>query len=872
MHARFNTWRASPEVNSRAAIALGCLALWLLIEYFVVGDALHTGEHARQALSSNARQATAAKAREMTQVLNDIYVGTRTIALLPAVRTAAPHNRSSAADDVIDGKRFTTTDAQTVAQLYFHLADVLSVSETYIVYDGFAPERGEVPFLMFDSVIVERFRKLTGIGAPGTNPALESDRPEEYEDEEYTELTHQLDTLRHDQPSLPAGAPQGVVSLVSKALITCDNSQFTSTRQGHAVDRMGVMFSVPIHDAGTGAFKGLVTTIVRLNALEARLIDWPLVPVSDAEHDYIHRLRLDTTVPSEYVLENAQTGLRISDRRHAAVAAIAAGRERAGLSVRVTLDGPAGAPWVLYRHVPQASFDAIDKDMRRTIEVQSALTTAVLLALAGIALLILSQRRNAVLLKEMAEYDPLTGLPNRRQIDRCIDTALSQAAATQRRLCVVMVDLDNFKSVNDNLGHHVGDLLLIEVARRFQKQLHAADAAVADDAEDDKSAPPLIGRLGGDEFLIVLPSIRDEDAVCAFTETLLSALAVPMFVEGHALPVRASMGVAIYPEHGASAAQLLRSADQAMYAAKRVDDSAVVVFEREVDHSAMRRLRLTGDLREALAQQQFELHYQNVVNLQRRRVDCAEALLRWRHPELGMLSPAEFVPLLERSGLIVPVGLWALRQALDQLRAWQASGSVIEAVSVNVSVVQLAQSDFSSDALAVLADSGVDPARVTMEVTESVLMDNPERSIAQLQTLRDAGLRIAIDDFGAGYSSLAYLRRLPVQVMKIDRALLIDAVHPTGRAILSAMVDLAAELGLDCIAEGVETLEQYGLLFDIGCHRLQGYLFARPMPAAEAEAAARRLDLANVLATGGMFTDSSFARLERRSGFAALGA
>jgi diguanylate cyclase (GGDEF)-like protein len=869
MRARFQTWRASPEFSSRAAIALGCVALWLLIEYFVVGDALHTGEQARQTLASNARQATDAKAREMTQVLNDIYVGTRTIALLPSVRGAEARNRSSTADDVIDGKRFTATDAQTVAQLYFHLADVLSVSETYVVYDGFAPQRGEVPFLMFDSVIVERFRKLSGISASSTHGAPESDRPDEYEGEEYAELTQQLDTLRHQQPSLPAGAPQGVASLVSKGLITCDNSQFASTRLGHAADRMGLLFSVPIHDAGTGAFKGLVTTVVRLNALEARLIDWPLIPVTDAEHDYIHRLRLDTTAPSEYVLENARTGLRISDRRHAAVTAIAAGRERAGLSVRVALEGLAGTPWVLYRHVPQASFDAVDAAVRRTIWVQSGLTTTVLLALAGIALLIVSQRRDAVRLKEMAEYDPLTGLPNRRQIDRCIDTALLQAATRQRRLCVVMVDLDNFKSVNDNLGHHVGDLLLIEVARRFQKQIHAADAA---DPDDEGAAAPLIGRLGGDEFLIVLPSIRDEDTVCAFTETLLTALAVPMFFEGHALAVRASMGVAIYPEHGASAAQLLRSADQAMYAAKRVDDSAVVVFEREVDHSAMRRLRLTGDLRDALAQQQFELHYQNVVNLQRRRVDCAEALLRWRHPELGMISPAEFVPLLERSGLIVPVGLWALRQALDQLRAWQASGSVIEAVSVNVSVVQLAQSDFSSDALAIVAASGVEPARVTMEVTESVLMDNPERSIAQLLALREAGLRIAIDDFGAGYSSLAYLRRLPVQVMKIDRALLIDAVHPTGRAILSAMVDLAAELGLDCIAEGVETLEQYGLLFDIGCHRLQGYLFARPMPAAEAEAAARRLDLANVLATGGMFTDSSFARLERRSGFAALGA
>jgi diguanylate cyclase (GGDEF)-like protein len=872
MRSLIPAWRASPETNLRLTIALGGLLLWLLVEYFIVSDALRGGTQAHQALAANARQATAAKAREMSQVLNDIYVGTRTIALLPSVRSAPAQNRTTDSDDVVDGKRFTVNDAQTVAQLYFHLADVLSVSEVYVVYDGFAPQRGEVPFLMFDSVIVDRFRQLSGTGPGHGDAAAAPDSPPQIEAEEYAALTGQLQLLRRDHPQLPINAPQGVASLVSPPLVTCDNSQFTSIRQSHPADRLGMLFSVPIYDAGSGAFKGLVSTIVRLNALEARLVDWPLIPVTTAEQDYIKRLRLDNTPASEYVLENQLTGARIADRRHAGVAAIVAGREAAGLSVKVALDGAAGNPWVLYRHVPHASFDAIDAATRHTIRVQSAVAAVVLLVLAGIALLFASQRRNAALLKEMADYDPLTGLPNRRQLDRVIDTALQHAAATPHRLAVVMVDLDNFKAVNDTLGHPIGDQLLIEVARRFQKQIHAMDPRLAANPDDTKAMAPLIGRLGGDEFLIVLPVITDEAAVATFTETLLTALAVPMFLEGHSLQVRASMGVALYPEHGASAAQLLRSADQAMYAAKRVDDSAVVVFEREVDHSAMRRLRLTGDLRDALVQQQFELHFQNVVNLQRRRVDCAEALLRWRHPELGMVSPAEFVPLLERSGLIVPVGLWALRHACDQLRAWQASGALIEAVSVNVSVVQLAQSDFSSDALAVLAASGVDPACVTIEVTESVLMDNPERSIAQLQTLRDAGLRIAIDDFGAGYSSLAYLRRLPVQVMKIDRALLIDAVHPTGRAILSAMVDLAAELGLDCIAEGVETLEQYGLLFDIGCHRLQGYLFARPMPAAEAEAAARRLDLANVMATGGMFSESGFGRIERRSGFAALGA
>jgi EAL domain-containing protein (putative c-di-GMP-specific phosphodiesterase class I) len=230
-----------------------------------------------------------------------------------------------------------------------------------------------------------------------------------------------------------------------------------------------------------------------------------------------------------------------------------------------------------------------------------------------------------------------------------------------------------------------------------------------------------------------------------------------------------------------------------------------------------------------------------VVNLTRQRVDSVEALLRWRHPELGMVSPAEFVPLLERSGVIVPTGLWALKKACQQLLAWRVSGSTIESVAVNVSVVQLAQSDFCTDALNVIRSSGVDPRRITIEITESVLMDKPERSIAQLQQLRDAGVCIAIDDFGTGYSSLSYLRRLPVQVMKIDRSLLVDAVSQNGRAVLVAMVNLSRELGLDCVAEGVETLEQFSLLRDLGCRRLQGYLFARPLPAPEADAVARRI-------------------------------
>jgi diguanylate cyclase (GGDEF)-like protein len=474
--------------------------------------------------------------------------------------------------------------------------------------------------------------------------------------------------------------------------------------------------------------------------------------------------------------------------------------------------------------------------------VRSLIAIGLLAVLATMALILVSQRRNAALLQELADFDPLTGLPNRRQLDRTMNAALRAAAAEGAPLMLVMVDLDNFKTVNDVHGHHIGDLVLIEVARRFQKQLRSSDS-VSLPGEAALGAAASIGRLGGDEFLIVLPGVASDEAAGAITERLLSALAVPMLLDGRTIQTRASMGIAFYPEHGETATQLMRCADQAMYEAKRAEDSAVVLFQREVNPDAMRRIRLTRDLREALANEQFELHYQPIVNLSRERVDSVEALLRWRHPEFGVVSPNEFVPLLERSGLIVAVGLWALRKACEQLVAWRNTGAPIESVAVNVSVVQLSHSDFSQDALDVVDRTGIERSRVTVEVTESVLMENPDRSIGQLSALRAAGIRISMDDFGTGYSSLSYLRRLPVHAMKIDRSLLIDAISPGGRAILASMVRLSAELGLDCVVEGVETLEQFHLLRDLGCQRLQGYLFARPLPADEAEAAARRIHL-----------------------------
>ncbi len=842
-----STWlqkirRRLRPASAGVGIMLVAALLLLIVEGLIVSDINRDRDRAVESLEADARRATETKARELSQVLTDLYITTRTIAMLPAVRKPEARNRATASEDVVDEGRFQARDAETVTQLYLHLADVLSVSEAYIVYDDFHPERGEVPFLMFDSLIANRFRRLTDGGQGVVRKNSGPDLPEEVESQEYVQLVDQLNRFRHDNPTLPPMAPHGVASLLSQPVITCDNSQYLSTKTGDQTDRTGVLLSVPIYDEATGAFKGLVTTVVRLNVLEARLLDWPNIPVTPAELAEAEAAGRDKSDLSDYVLTHKNSAVVVTDRRNAGLRDILAGSKAAGLTVSNPLEGPASSSWVLTRYVPQAAFDAIRDKARHQLVVRSLFAAGILAALATVSRLLISQRRKTAMLQELADYDELTGLPNRRQLERTMETALRAATAEGDPLMLVMVDLDNFKTVNDVHGHHVGDLLLIEVARRFQKQLRSSDT-VAEPGDAALGTAASIGRLGGDEFLIVLPGVANDRAASSIMERLLATLAVPMLLEGRTIQAQASMGAALFPEHGETAAQLMRCADQAMYEAKRADDSAVVVFQRRVNPQASRRIRLTRDLRDALVQEQFELHYQPIFNVAREQVDSVEALLRWRHPEFGIVSPAEFVPLLESTGVIVPVGLWVLRKASEQLVSWRSNGTTVESVAVNVSVVQLSQSNFSRDALAVVERTGIERSRVTIEVTESVLMENPERSIAQLLELRSAGLHVSMDDFGTGYSSLSYLRRLPVNTMKIDRSLLVDAVSPEGRTILAAMVKLSAELGLECVVEGVETLEQFQLLRDIGCVRLQGYLFARPLPADEADEAMRRINL-----------------------------
>jgi hypothetical protein len=341
----FKAWqREKRPAMTYLAVAVLVVGLLLGVEALIVNDVWRVRDGERQTLETSARYGTEMKARDLSQVFTDIYVTTRTIAMLPAIRRPPAHNRASERDDAVDGRRFTASDAQTVLQLYQRLADVLSVSEVYVVYDGFKPAQGEVPFLMFDTEMVERFRGPHRASQAQQTHAMRGRNSlvPEVEDEEYAEIQSQLARLRSEHPFLPASAPRGIAHLVSPPLTTCDNSQFPSSASGQNRDRAGVLLSVPIYDEQNGALKGLVTSVVRLNVLEARLLDWPLVPVTAAEIARMSDLGLERAALSDYVLTRESSGIAVADRRNELVQATLAGQARAGLTISLPLDGPAG--------------------------------------------------------------------------------------------------------------------------------------------------------------------------------------------------------------------------------------------------------------------------------------------------------------------------------------------------------------------------------------------------------------------------------------------------------------------------------------------------------------------------------------------------
>ena len=424
-------------------------------------------------------------------------------------------------------------------------------------------------------------------------------------------------------------------------------------------------------------------------------------------------------------------------------------------------------------------------------------------------------RRQAAENKRLSLHDPVTDLPNRTLFRDRLRQALLAAQRDRGVAAVLLMDIDRFKDVNDTLGHPNGDRLLRDIGVRLGAPLRASDT---------------IARLGGDEFAVLLPRVAGPAGAVEVAEKLLSALEAPFTIRDLSIHVEASMGIALFPEHGADPDALVQHADIAMYAAKRAR-TRVELYSPDTGDDDPRQLVLLGELRRALEGEELVLHYQPKIELCTGDVVGVEALVRWRHPTRGLLAPAEFVPLAERTGLVRRLSARVLNMALADAQEWRRQGVDLE-IAVNLSVANLIDPRLLDDVARALADSQLPPARLELEITESVFMDDPIRARAVLRRLAAMGVRLSIDDYGTGHSSLAYLQRLPVGELKIDRSFVTDMDADQGNdVIVRSTIELASNLGLRVVAEGVETAAVHARLAALGCHLAQGFHFARPMPA-----------------------------------------
>ncbi len=422
-------------------------------------------------------------------------------------------------------------------------------------------------------------------------------------------------------------------------------------------------------------------------------------------------------------------------------------------------------------------------------------------------------------LAHQAFHDPVTNLANRALFVERVRHAVPRARREDSRLAVIFIDLDDFKTINDSLGHAAGDAVLLEVAKRLDASIRPSDTAA---------------RFGGDEFAVLLEDVGSAQDAADTAERILEAVGAPLRLEGKELFVRCSLGISIAEGDGAAGAdELIRNADAAMYIAKRDGKGGYRLFEPAMHEGVLERLELRADLQRAMTAGQLELYYQPLVHLSNGGASGVEALLRWHHPERGMLGPDTFIPLAEEMGLIVPIGRWVLREACRQARQMQTllPADPPLSMSVNLSVKQLQHSDIAADVRDALAESGLAARSLTLEITESVLMTDTDLAVQRLEELKQLGVRLAMDDFGTGYSSLSYLSRFPVDILKMDRSFLRDGASPTASALASAVIALGETLQLEVVAEGIEFPEQWLGLRELGCGSGQGFLFAQPMDA-----------------------------------------
>lgn len=435
-------------------------------------------------------------------------------------------------------------------------------------------------------------------------------------------------------------------------------------------------------------------------------------------------------------------------------------------------------------------------------------------------------------IRQLAYYDALTKLPNRQAFKEQVTRTVSASRRQGRKSAVLYLDLDGFKRINDTLGHDVGDRLLIGVAERLKKQLRKEDQVGRPDGVDPPEQQRTIARLGGDEFTVLLVDVRDPLSVTVVARRIQEAVARPFNLAGHEVYVTPSIGIAMIPDDGSDVDVILKNADTAMYHAKSIGKNNFQFYAEDMNNRAGNRLKLEGDLRRAMQRRELQLVYQPQVDIATGQIVAAEALLRWRHPQLGDIPPFEFIPLAEETGMIIEIGERVLNEACRQNKAWLDEGVPPIKVAVNLSPVQFIQRELKASVFHALRVSGLPPQQLELEITESILMRNVEETIATLHQIREMGVALSVDDFGTGYSSLSYLKRFPIDALKIDRSFVKDIPRDQDdMAITAAIIAMGHQLNLEIVAEGVESNEQLAFLRQRGCETAQGYLIGKPVAA-----------------------------------------
>ena len=776
------------------------------------------------------------KSEAIRGTVQELYQTGRTISLLPAIREAQGGNRRSVLEDVVKQGRLSHDSHRMLQQVYANLRANVQASEIYFVMDGFEPGQGMVPFFTYDDSIT----------APGRADALtgaNTDVPPQTEHEEYEEIRRQLAWFRQHAPTFVFESKLNTIpALISPLLQTCDNTQFVSKLHGNPRDASGFVYSVPAYDAQSGQLKGQVSIIVRANVFEAKLLDVPFLPVTPADQARMTADGWQMPSPSPFVLVEKTQQIEISDRRNPLLAAglIAAQNDhsRGGRWASLLLDVPSSGQWALHHYLSEPEIAELVGTIRSAGRLSIAgrvLLLVVLSAFLGWGFWLMRGSRRELI--KMAHYDLLTDLPNRRLFFDRLETGMARSQRNGSKVGLFFVDLAGLNAINDRHGHHGGDLMLVKMANRLRDHLRETDGIFGGRLDTGKpelasSSGPLrfmLSRLGGDEFTILCEDLHSADDLIVVAERIVNCVKEPFTLGDEKVDITLNVGAALFPDDAIDAERLLMSADSAMHECKSTN-SRFVLFNEKMRQRAERMHLLTLELVTALQKNQFELYYQPKAMLIDGLVVSMEALIRWHHPTLGLVSPVEFIPILERNGAIVEVGEWIVEQACRDLHRLTEAGFPDLRLSVNVSVRQLRRGNFHDVLKATLEKNDIEARRLILEITETMVMEDLKKGREVLLALKQLGVSLAIDDFGSGYSSLTYLQQLPLDSLKIDKSLIDGMVDERAIHVVESVIRLAQGLSLTTIAEGVETEEQRMLVGRLGCDMIQGYLLSRPLP------------------------------------------